>query len=190
MNTPAHIVLNLLCLGRRDEGQLIAPVIIGAILPDAPMFVFYFVEKVLRNTPESLIWSKSYFEPHWQNFIDLFNSVLLILVGLLLSLWGRSPFGTLLFASMLLHIAGDLPLHNEDAHRHFFPFSNWRFHSPVSYWDPRYYGNVVSAIEILAVIVSSFLLYRGYETWLGKGAIATTGFLYLAYFGYVFAVWM
>jgi hypothetical protein len=78
MNTPAHIVLNLLCLGRRDEGQLIAPVIIGAILPDAPMFVFYFVEKVLRNTPEPIIWSKSYFETHWQNLIDLFNSVPLI----------------------------------------------------------------------------------------------------------------
>ena len=52
------------------------------------------------------------------------------------------------------------------------------------------YGNVVSVIEILAVMISSLLLFHGYETWLGKGAIATTGLLYLAYFGYVFAVWM
>jgi hypothetical protein len=139
MNTPAHIVVNLLCIGRRDTASVLIPVAIGAILPDAPMFVFYFVEKIIRSTPESVIWRQAYYYPHWQNFIDLFNSLPLMLAGLLAASWAKSLVGKLLFSSMMLHVAGDLPLHHDDGHRHFFPVSNWRFESPISYWDANYF---------------------------------------------------
>jgi hypothetical protein len=43
MNTPAHAVINLLCLGQRSRAKPWMPIVIGAILPDAPMFVFYSV---------------------------------------------------------------------------------------------------------------------------------------------------
>ena len=41
MNTPAHVVLNLLVLSPRDRPRLFTPVTLGAVLPDAPMFAFY-----------------------------------------------------------------------------------------------------------------------------------------------------
>ena len=82
MNTPAHVVINLLCLGQRDTVSISMPVIVGAILPDAPMFIFYFVEKVIRQTPELVIWQQSYYQTGWQNFIDLFNSLPLMLTNL------------------------------------------------------------------------------------------------------------
>jgi hypothetical protein len=189
MNTPAHIVVNLLCLGRRDTATVFTPVIIGAVLPDAPMFVFYFVEKVVRGTPETVIWRQAYYQPHWQTLIDWFNSLPLMLVGILIASWLGSRMGVLLFSSMMLHVAGDLPLHNDDAHRHFLPLSNWRFISPVSYWDSNYYGDVVAIGEILLVIVGSALLFQRYRSRLAKISIASIGLLYLLHLLYVLVVW-
>jgi len=189
MNTPAHVVINLLCIGRPDRAWILTPVIVGAILPDAPMFVFYFVEKVIRRTPEFVIWRQSYFQPAWQNFIDCINSLPLMLIGLSIAIWLGSQAGKLLFGSMILHVAGDLPLHHDDAHRHFFPFSNWRFISPVSYWDSRHYGDIVSALEIFAVILSSTILFKVYRSWAGKFSLAVIGGMYLVYFAYVFTIW-
>ncbi|MEO0408095.1 MAG: hypothetical protein AAF289_12165 [Cyanobacteria bacterium P01_A01_bin.135] len=187
MNTPAHIVLNLLFLGRADQGVAL-PVICGAILPDLPMFVFYGIQK-LRGIPERVIWRQSYYEPGWQNFIDLFNSIPLILVGLGIAWWLGSRSGILLAVSMLLHIAGDLPLHHDDGHRHFFPLSDWRFESPVSYWDPNHYGGIVTVIEVLAVIVGCALLLMGHRSFGARLAVGAIAALYMAYFAYVVAVW-
>ena len=61
MNTPAHVVLNLLVLSgwKRDQASnWFTPVAAGALVPDAPMVLFYLWEKVIRLTPESVIWSE------------------------------------------------------------------------------------------------------------------------------------
>ncbi len=189
MNTPAHIMVNLLCLGRSDQVNVLTPVVIGAVLPDAPMFLFYFVEKVVRRTPEHVIWTHSYHQQHWQNFIDWFNSLPLMVAGLLVTAWFGSKVGMLLFGSMVLHILGDFPLHNDDAHRHFFPFSHWRWHSPISYWDPKYFGHLVTILEILAVVLSCLILWQTYQSLPSKLTIGIVGASYLLYFVYVFIVW-
>ncbi len=190
MNTPAHVIVNLLVIGRQQGIAVQLAVLAGAVLPDAPIFLFYFVEKVMRGTPERVIWSQAYFQEHWQNFIDLFNSLPLMVLGLALSLWTKSTVAIALFLSMMLHVAGDLPLHHDDAHRHFFPFSNWRFISPVSYWDPKHYGQVVAPIEIAGVIACCVVLFLNSESLAGKAMISTIGGSYIAYFIYVVMVWV
>ncbi|WP_299489389.1 hypothetical protein [Acaryochloris sp. IP29b_bin.137] len=162
---------------------------IGGVLPDAPMFVFYFVEKVLRGSSEQYIWRQAYYQTHWQNFIDVFNSLPIIAFGFLIALWAESRIGILLFASMTLHVLGDLPLHHDDGHRHFFPFSNWRFESPISYWDPNHYGGLFTRVEILAVLISCFVLFRRYKSLKGRMALGVIGGLYGAYFVYAFTMW-
>lgn len=107
---------------------------------------------------------------------------------LLLGWYFRWPLLVLLCASMLLHIFADLPLHNDNAHQHFFPLLEWRFESPVSYWDPAHYGIWASLFEIFAVTAASiFLCWRHIQLrpW-ATGIFA----IYLLYWGYVWIVWI
>ncbi len=162
MNTPAHLLVNLALLSggaRRPHARAIA---VGALLPDLPMFGFFLWERFVLGTPSQTIWGERYFELAWQNFFDLFNSVPLAGVGLLLALAARRLGPALLFGSVLLHCLLDFPLHREDGHRHFFPFSDWRFMSPVSYWDPAHLGALGAGLETLALCAASLVLWRRY----------------------------
>lgn len=191
MNTPAHAVLNIYLIGRKAPINIQAAILAGALLPDAPMFLFYGIEKLILHQPEHLIWSQRFFLPAWQGVFSSFNSFFFISAGWLMAHCLRAPSWQFLFLSMGLHALCDLPLHNADAHRHFYPLTDWRFHSPVSYWDPAHHGGLVTLVEIgLVLICSALLLYgRGASRFI-KGTIGTLGALYVIYFGYVLWVWV
>ena len=140
MNTPSHAILNLLIFNQQLRTQASPAIIIGAVLPDIPIFVFYFLMKFVYHLPTRQIWSEVYYQPFWQAIVSTFHSIPLALLGILIAhiwSWRLIEVG---FVSMVLHSLLDLPVHNNDAHRHFFPFSNYRFISPVSYWDSNHYG--------------------------------------------------
>jgi Na+/glutamate symporter len=120
VNTPAHAIINLLILGRQSAGKKTIPILIGAILPDIAIFALYFWH-LLLGTPEAMIWSVEYYKPGWQAFIDVFNSMPLLVLGILTCWKTKQHYLLIFFASMLLHTLGDFPLHHDDAHRHFFP---------------------------------------------------------------------
>lgn len=188
MNTPAHAILNLCLLGRKEKPSLATPILFGAFLPDMPMVFFYGYVKLIQNIPEQVIWSETYFKPFWQNIFDIFNSLPLILVAMAVALFQKSPWFFAFFSSMAFHVFGDFPFHHDDAHRHFLPFSHWRFASPVSYWDPQHYGQYVSLLEASLVLIGSFFLFRRYESKKVKVFVAAVGLIYLLYWGY--AIWM
>lgn len=127
----------------------------GAILPDASMFLFYGYQKFVGST-ESDIWNTLYFTDHWQWFFDIFNSIPVFLLIAVLAYWRKQRMLFLVSASAFVHVLFDLPVHNDDAHRHFLPISNWRFISPVSYWDPKHFGVYTMCIEFLLSILASF----------------------------------
>ena len=64
------------------------------------------------------------------------------------------------FVSVFVHALGDLPVHAIDAHRHFWPFSQFRYHSPLSYWDTRFHARGVALVEALLVLAASLALHR------------------------------
>jgi hypothetical protein len=189
MNTPAHLVINLVILGRKEQPEIIKPIVIGAILPDLPMVLFYFCQKVLRGMPEHFIWSQAYYENGWQMFFDLFNSLPLVVLGFVLAhrLGARRPIA--LFASMALHTLADASLHHDDAHRHLFPLSDWRFYSPISYWDPRHFGYIVAPLEAITVVVLCIVLARRFDSILARVLIACVVAVYAVYWGYALWVW-
>jgi hypothetical protein len=141
-------------------GKTIAPnanvaVTIGAILPDLPIFIFYGITKLIYRLPEKQIWIETYYTPIVQFWVSLGHSIPLAAIGLCLCLFYDKHFGTALFASTICHSLLDLPVHNSDAHRHFFPFSDYRLISPFSYWDIKHYGRIVALVELLLVLVAT-----------------------------------
>ncbi len=176
MNTPAHVVLNLIALGRNRSRFPWLPVLLGGIVPDLPIFVFYLLARGILRLPEHTIWSATYFEPSWQLFFDVFNSLPLVALGLLLAFRFRSVWWMAFFLSMGLNCLADLLVHQDDAHRHFLPFSDWRFASPLSYWDPRHYGHLFLVAEAVLVAAGSGILMRRSEPravrWLGGATLA------------------
>lgn len=160
MNTPSHAVVNAAVLGRRYP---LWPVVAGAVLPDAPIYLFYWSDRFLLGAPASRIWSVDYFRSAWQPAIDALHSFPLVAVAFVLARrlgWRRCEAFS---ASAFLHSVGDFPFHHDDAHRHFFPFSDYRFRSPVSYWDWRHHGALGAAIELFLVLISLGALCRTYR---------------------------
>ena len=187
MNTPAHAVVNLLLLSQRPSHRKTAAIVSGALIPDLVIILFYAWHSLL-GTAENQIWSVEYYRPHWQTWIDSFNSIPLIVLAMLLCWKTGRNWWLVLLASMLLHAIGDLPLHHHDAHRHFFPLLDWRFASPVSYWDPAFHGNWAGLIEAVCVLAASIYLYFRHPVlriW-----VLVCAAVYLIYWIYVFNVWM
>lgn len=79
------------------------------------------------------------------------------LIGLGFWLWKRGvKWGSWVFwlaCATMLHTLIDIPIHADDGPLLLFPF-NWtfRFYSPVSYWDPRYYGTEFAIFEHLLLV--------------------------------------
>lgn len=182
MNTQTHLLLATALFARpgRENRLRNAAVITGALLPDAVIFAMFAWSKLI-GAPESEVWSDWYFNPPWLTVIDWMNSLPLFaaiaLLGWLLRRGGpgleRVSTAILLFAlAAITHLLGDLPLHVDDGHAHFVPFSQWRFASPVSYWDPRHYGNIVSMLELALGMALIVILWRRFCGWVVRTLLA------------------
>ncbi|MEZ2225289.1 MAG: hypothetical protein ACBR12_10210 [Microcoleus sp.] len=179
MKTPSHAIINLAILGQRQLPQANLIIAIGGILPDIPIFLFYFWAKYIARLPSATIWSQAYYEPFVQNIVALFHSIPLAAIGWVIADYFGWESIQILFLSMILHSLGDLPVHNDDAHRHFFPFSNYRFISPFSYWDRKHYGSIVSVVEMLLVLLSTFRVFGFVHSYVGKGLLILVNCFYL-----------
>ncbi|MCR9202334.1 MAG: hypothetical protein NXI04_27140 [Planctomycetaceae bacterium] len=171
MNTPAHVAASLLVWRNETSRHAAWAVTLGAGLPDAPMYAFYVVQKLL-GTAEREIWSTEYYRDSWQLFFDIFNSIPLALLLIAVGIRTKNRFLQLAAQSSLL----DLPVHHDDGHRHFLPFSHWRFASPVSYWDPDHHGREFMVLELFAAVFAClWVCRRSPDTSMRRMAIANLG---------------
>lgn len=186
MNTPSHYIMNLALLGQNIHPQQNVAITIGAILPDLPIFLFYLVAKYIYKLPESKIWSEAYYEPFNQNIVALFHSIPLSLIGLFICFYLNWQFGIMLCLSLICHSLLDLPVHHDDAHRHFFPFSNYRFVSPFSYWDVNYHAKYVAGVESLLVLIANYWVMNLLYSPISKGIVILIDLFYIySYFRFL-----
>ncbi len=188
MNTQTHILLAATLLAKPGRPVRNAAVITGGLVPDLSIFVMWVSAK-LAETPEALIWRDLYWQPEWQSAAAVTNSLPLYLalaiaaVGLGARLNPLAPpadappdpfdmsrgfdwrVAILAFAlAAIVHVATDFPVHVFDGHPAFWPFSAWIFQSPVSYWDPRYFGDYVSFIELALAATLIAILWRRFSS--------------------------
>ena len=153
--------------------------VLGALFPDTPTYLFFIVIGLLLGYSGETMWDDMYFNSGWSIPITLTHSFwlwpLLILVGTYFKLNFLKWFSI----SALLHAVVDFLVHTDDAYRHFWPFSDWKFYSPLSYYRSSEYGNWVSAFD--SVLVLGLLAYL-YTLYTGKWRILIIGIgiLYLA----------
>jgi len=153
--------------------------LLGALLPDFSLF-FMFGQAKLRGISDDVIWGEMYFSSFWQEIGAITNSLpvyaFIAAVGLLLG--GRiastgierssAPMlGNAMLAlglAALLHCLTDLPLHVDDGHAHFWPFSHWIYSSPVSYWDSNHYAHYWQPIELLLALLCILTIWRRFTS--------------------------
>ena len=56
MNTPSHAIINLAILGRKAHPEWNWPIVLGALIPDLAMFVFYGWGKLVAGMSDTQIW--------------------------------------------------------------------------------------------------------------------------------------
>ena len=152
---------------------------IGSMLPDVPIFIFYLVTKFIQKLPEETIWNEAYYDPSWHNIIALSHSIPVAAIAIPICLYFRWKMAAILFGSMILHCLFDLPFHHDDAHQHFFPFSDYRFISPISYWDPQHHATFVALGELLLVLAATPFVFKMLDTWIAKVILISINVIYI-----------
>lgn len=139
--------------------------LLGALAPDLSLYVMAGTALFLLGIPPERVFGELYFSPAWQQVFAIDNSFPLWALVLCVALWTRRPALVAFAGAALLHLALDFPVHHDDARPHFWPLSTWIFESPISYWDRSRGAQWVGALETLAVLVCSVVLWRRFQDW-------------------------
>ena len=175
MMSQTHILVTSALQAKPGEKLRNTAVLLGAFVPDVAIYSL-FVWSKFTGIEEKKGWNELYWQEPWQTYTAAGNSIALYLLPPLVGVVAlrNAPITHriglfLVFFSLaaLTHIAGDFPVRIEDARRHFWPFGDWKFVSPVSYWDPAYHGRrLFSVFEMLLGVGLSALLFWRFKFWL------------------------
>ena len=170
MNTTTHALVGLAVLARRGEPVRNRWVLFGSVLPDIPIFIWGAWHMFVLGTDGQTLWRELYFAPFMQTLIAPFNSVVVLGALSLLAWTQRSRTWGLALLTIclagLLHIACDFPVHTDDAYRHLWPLSDWRFNSPISYWDSQRGAGWFVYLEAAITAACIAVLWRRFpKTW-------------------------
>ena len=172
MNTPAHLLIGSAVLARRDDWRTAVAAIAGSFMPDFSLYFMVFWSRYAKGLSEAQIFGERYYSDFWQGIFAVDNSLplwgALVLVSALLGRKTLLVFGL----AGLLHILLDFPLHHDDGRAHFWPFSDWIYESPISYWDPRAHGGIVGPLEVAACVFAATVLWRRFEGWVARALVA------------------
>ncbi len=138
----------------------------GGLVPDMPMFAMVMWATRVAGVPEGEVFGRLYYSDRWQAVFAIDHGLLVWGTLLVLAVWRRNPILQAFAGAGLLHVAADFLTHNDDARRQFWPVTDWVFRSPVSYWDPRFYGAEFAVFEFgLAVALAGLLCWRLRRGW-------------------------
>lgn len=202
MNSQTHVLMGAALFGRPIP-RLAWAAAAGSLVPDLPMYVIVGALRI-AGFPLSEIFRRIYWQDWWQIANAVGHNFLLwsgfaLASGLALSgrtrralpaaaagsasKASREGAAALVFAfsaSALLHSVIDFLCHRDDAHMHFWPLSDWRFRSPLSYWDANHYGNWFGLFEAAIGMLLVVILLRRYRSvWL-RAALLVALALYVA----------
>jgi len=184
MNTPTHLIAASAVLARPGAQIRNRAIIAGALIPDLSIYLMS-AWAILAGRMNEELWQVTYWQEPWQTLGAVTNSVPLAFAIFALGIWRRWPALQVFAGAMLIHAALDFPVHAEDAHRHFWPFSDWRFHSPVSYWDPQHHGLWGGLLDCGVLFAGIALLWARFTAVWVRGVLGALAALGLVYAGLI-----
>jgi len=180
MNTPAHLIFGLTAFGKVGKPSTVLAALAGAALPDVSLYVLSGVSIFIMGISPQTVFRELYFSDTWQQIFAIDNSFVLWGIALGFAIWSRHAWAIALTGAAMLHLALDFPVHMEDARAHFWPLTDWKYFSPVSYWDNSHYGGIIGGVEMAASAICCVILWRRFiEVWI-KAAVALLFVLELA----------
>jgi hypothetical protein len=179
LQTPTHVLIAAAAFARPGAARINVAALAGGFIPDAFLFAVWGWSK-LAGVPESDLWTRIYWSDGVQSGQAISNSFPLFALFLAAALLLRSRAGAVFAGAALIHLVCDFLLHAKDAHQHFWPFSRWRFESPISYWDPAHFGAIVAVIEAVLALALIVVLYRRFRRRWIRAVLVLSGLTYLA----------
>lgn len=164
MNTPTHLIMAAALFAKPEQRKVTAAALLGGFIPDFSLYFMFFWHQFVLETPTNIIFRDIYYTDYWQQIFAIDNSFVIWAVLLGGAIWLKNKWMVALAGAAFIHLVFDFPLHVDDARAHFWPFTMWKFESPISYWDSNHHGNIVSVLEILLVCVMLGVLWRRFET--------------------------
>ncbi len=190
MNTPAHVIFAAAAFARPYDRRRTFAAIAGALAPDLSLYLMAATALYILRLPPGYVFDTLYFSDAWQQVFAIDNSFLVWGAAFGLA-WALGARNAMVFtASALLHLAFDFPLHHDDGRPHFWPFSDWVFESPLSYWDNAAHAGIVAPIEMGLSLLFCLILMRRFPSWRSRLLIACLAFVQLApvfFWAFVFA---
>ena len=188
MNTQSHVLMGAFFFGRKVPGTAWAAAS-GGLLPDLPMLI---IVGFLRATGHDFeeIFGRLYWSGWWQICNAIGHNIILWTALLALALYAKhrqtlislsnANLVLAFSAAALLHSWVDFFVHREDAHMHFWPLTNWKFVSPVSYYDSAHFGGPFSLFEAAIGIFMAVSLFRTFKSKPVRAALALCIAMYAA----------
>lgn len=173
MMTHSHILVGAALFARPGARLTAAAAIAGSLTPDLDVALMWVTERI-GGASSCVIFRQRFWESPWVEVQAIFNSAPLWALLALLGWLARGGVGKALFAfglAGLLHVAADFMLHADDARAHLQPFTGWRFHSPVSYWDPTHFGREVQMAEAILALALTAILWRRFGGWRARAPL-------------------
>lgn len=161
MNTPAHMIVGMAAFGRPGQPAVTAAALLGSFLPDLSLYAMVLWARFVNDVPARTIFREYYYSDQWMAVFAVDNSFFIWGAVLGLAVWRRSAVLVALSGAGVLHLIFDFMLHNEDARPQFWPLTDWKFLSPISYWDRSHFAAIVGPAEvILCVVLSAWMMFR------------------------------
>ena len=182
MNTPAHLIFGLTAFGKAQRPAVTSAAFAGALIPDLSLYLMAGWHLRVLGTSPDVVFGQLYFSDDWQSIFRIDNSIILWGIMFAIGAMLRAPVIIALCGAALLHLGADFLLHNDDGRAHFWPLSNWIFQSPVSYWDPDHYGNILSAVEVALSLLCCGILWQRFTGRVMRGLIVLLGAMEFAPF--------
>ncbi len=174
MNTPTHILVGAAAFARPHKPWVTIAALLGGLVPDISLYVLAGWALFVQGIPPGIVFGTMYFSPEWMRVFSIDHGFLTWGAVLAFGIWLKRDWLLAFAGAGLLHAASDFLLHHDDARPQFWPLTDWVFKSPVSYWDSRYYGNIVAPLELALAFFMCIVLWRRFQGVWPRVAIGAT----------------